>query len=198
MPQTVFITGTAGFIGKNTAKEASQQGYVVVGIDKIDNPLDINYQYGISHFVKSSCSIDSLDIAAERYGLPYSIIHCAGSASVPSSFNNPHGDFLANVGTTLDVLEFSRKHNNIRVVIPSSAAVYGNSQNIPLKEDEFPYPVSPYGVDKLIAEQISRSYAVNFGVPVICIRLFSVYGAGLKKQLLWDACKKASVGKFHF
>jgi len=72
----------------------------------------------------------------------------------------------------------------------STAAVYGSKNDLPIKESESTNPVSPYGYHKLASENICKSYAQCFGLNVSIIRLFSIYGEGLKKQLLWEACNK--------
>ena len=79
---------------------------------------------------------------------------------------------------------------NTKLIYPSSAAVYGFSNNLPLKEYSDLNPISPYGYHKKIVEELCRMYVEQYAVKVVVLRLFSVYGKELKKQLLWDACKK--------
>lgn len=79
---------------------------------------------------------------------------------------------------------------NAQVVYPSSASVYGAVQKLPITETDPLNPASPYGVHKRHAEELCMSYAQHFGIAVSVVRLFSVYGAGLRKQLLWDASQK--------
>jgi UDP-glucose 4-epimerase len=74
----------------------------------------------------------------------------------------------------------------------SSAAVYGSRHNNPIKENSSSIPFSPYGFHKRMAELLMESYAQNFGLKISVVRLFSVYGEGLSKQLLWDACTRLS------
>jgi UDP-glucose 4-epimerase len=193
----VFVTGAAGFIGRFCALELHSQDHTVIGMDVF--PMYDVEDWGISYFYQTAADGDSLETISEAHGLPGAIIHCAGSGSVPASFEDPKGDFQKNVLSVLDVLEFSRRHKgNVALVFPSSAAVYGNLSDQPLKESKCSKPISPYGVHKKIVEDLSASYGRNFGVPSICLRLFSVYGEGLRKQLLWDACQKAHKGNFCF
>src|SRR6185312_5873943 len=84
------------------------------------------------------------------------------------------------------------------LVVPSSAAVYGAVRQIPINESGPRNPISPYGVHKKIAEDLCYSYARHFGARIALVRFFSVYGAGLRKQLLWDACNKLVVGDGRF
>jgi UDP-glucose 4-epimerase len=110
---------------------------------------------------------------------------------VGASLDQPYSDFHANVTTTLSLLEFARLYAPAaRIVYLSSAAVYGNVDHLPIAESVPLQPVSPYGLHKKMAEDICRSYSRYFGIATAIVRLFSVYGPGLKKQLLWDTCTK--------
>lgn len=195
--RTFIVTGAAGFIGRHCSIELANQNHTTIGIDI--KPFPESAEWGMKDFINDDLSINALTSIAEGYSLPCCIIHCAGSGSVISSFEDPFYDFSANVKTTMAVLEFSRRKNSkIAVVIPSSAAVYGSVREIPLREDGSFDPISPYGIHKRITEDIACYYGKYFGVPSAIIRLFSVYGAGLNKQLLWDACIKAVKGEFNF
>jgi UDP-glucose 4-epimerase len=192
-----FVTGAAGFIGSYCVNELLSQGYQVAGIDMMSLPQSIARAPDV--FFQAAISIDSLQNASAKYGLPISIIHCAGSGSVASSFSDPYVDYHANVTSTIEVLEFVRRSNkSISVVIPSSAAVYGSVVESPLREDGQTNPVSPYGVHKRMVEELAMYYGRFYKVSSAVIRLFSVYGPGLRKQILWDACVKAAKGEYTF
>jgi UDP-glucose 4-epimerase len=77
-----------------------------------------------------------------------------------------------------------------RLIAASSAAVYGSGHSGPISEDAALTPMSPYGQHKLMMEQLCRSYAMSYGIGSTVVRLFSVYGSGLRKQLLWDVCSR--------
>jgi UDP-glucose 4-epimerase len=112
---------------------------------------------------------------------------------------DPYGDFMRTVKSLVDVLEFSRIYcKKAKIILTSSAAVYGNAETMPLHESMKPLPLSPYGHHKWVAEQLCESYAKNFGVSVTVVRFFSIYGIGLRKQLLWDACRKIITGNMIF
>lgn len=191
-----LVTGAAGFLGRHCAKELFTRGYEVTGLDIL--PFTDNSNWGISSYHFTDCNLHSLTNITSSTGSPHIIVHCAGSGSVPSSFQNPHHDFQSNVVTTLNVLEYCRLNPSIKVSIPSSAAVYGNAKTLPILEETPPHPVSPYGVHKKMIEDLARSYAENFKVKVAIVRYFSLYGVGLKKQILWDSCQKASLDDFTF
>jgi len=197
MSNLAIVTGAAGFIGSHCALELHKKGYAVIGLDT-NSPFTIK-DTGISYFHQSSVNEGSLESICNAYGVPTCLIHCAGLGSVSVSLENPGADFKANVLSALEVLEFSRRHQHcVRIVFPSSAAVYGNISTTPLAENMPGQPVSPYGVHKKIMETLALSYGSNFGIASACVRLFSVYGEGLRKQLLWDACQKAYGGIFSF
>jgi UDP-glucose 4-epimerase len=113
--------------------------------------------------------------------------------------SHPYQDYQRTVGTTLSVLEFIRLHlPSAKLVYPSSAAVYGNVSQLPINEKAPLHPVSMYGVHKKIAEELCIAYGNHYAVSTAVVRFFSVFGVGLRKQLLWDACEKIEKGNFRF
>lgn len=195
--QLIFITGAAGFIGRHAARAFAAQGFRVAGISRRAMPDAADW--GMSHFQQSPTDAPSLTAAAHAFGLPFCLVNCAGSGSVPRSLSAPLEDLKANVLTSAAALEFSRLHGSaVRIILPSSAAIYGGSPTQPLTEQLLAAPLSPYGTHKKMAEDLACAYGANFGVPSLRIRFFSVYGEGLKKQLLWDACNKARQADFCF
>lgn len=198
MTAAIWVTGASGFIGSWTLRALARKGIPVLGLDLLPSPAREDLS-GMLPSVVVPCELAELTATAEQHGIPAAVIHCAGSGSVPFSFDDPRADFLANVTTTVEVLEFSRRQGGaVSVVLPSSAAVYGTAQNAPQKESGATGPISPYGEHKLLAEALCRLYGRHFGVPSTVIRFFSVYGPGLRKQLLWDACRKVRSGDFSF
>lgn len=186
--KTALITGAHGFLGRYAAKAFSNNGCRVVGIGHGDwgfkNPGD----YGIAEWIEAD--IDFAALAGLGEGFDY-IVHCAGGSSVGYSVKFPEQDFYRTVGTTIAVLEYARLHQpKVRIIYPSSAAVYGVQDAEPIAVDVQPSPLSPYGFHKRMAEELCISYGRNYGLSIGIARLFSVYGPGLRKQLLWDACLK--------
>lgn len=182
----VLITGAAGFIGRNAAREFSSHGWDVIGMGRGDWA---DWQsYGITEW---HCCEVTLEALIRCAGKPDVIVHCAGGASVGYSVSEPYQDFIKTVDTMAQVLEFIRLYTpQTKLVYPSSAAVYGQVTQLPIPETTPLMPISPYGIYKLMAEQLCLLYARQYKIPVVIIRLFSIYGAGLHKQLLWDACQK--------
>jgi UDP-glucose 4-epimerase len=192
MKFTVLVTGAFGFLGRHVARTCALAGHTVRGIGHGSWTGAEWRDWGLNEW-------HSTDLTREAMlyygGEPDLIIHCAGSGSVGSSLSHPSQDFDRNVVTTRDVLEYVRLNcPRTRIVLPSSASVYGNANQVPISVTAPLRPVSPYGVHKQMAEGLCLSYAQHFGISVAIIRLFSVYGIGLRKQLLWDACTNLSRG----
>lgn len=194
MSHNVLVTGAAGFVGRYVAKAFASQGSRVHGIGwgKFANYKD----WGISAWNESEVSLETLVDLADS---PDLIVHCAGGSAVGYSIDHPRQDFCLTVDTTSHVLEYIKRHcSHCRLVYPSTAAVYGQVDIVPINEG-FPLkPISPYGTHKKMAEDLCRLYAGHYGVEIAIVRLFSIFGAGLRKQLLWEACHKYSRGESEF
>lgn len=192
MQKTVLVTGGFGFLGRAAARRFRASGYRVVGIGHGAWPADEAMKHGFDRWCESDVSLTSLTALGERYDL---VVHCAGTGSVGYSLTNPLEAFQKTVQGTAELLEHLRQtESKALLVYPSSAAVYGAADDRPLREEDPPNPVSPYGYHKTITEGLLESYSRYFGARVAVIRFFSIYGPGLAKQLLWDAAGKLSGG----
>lgn len=184
----ILVTGAYGFLGRNIAKEFKKAGNYVAGIGHGKWDKDEYSKWGLDDWYETTITFEALLNINQKFDI---IVHCGGSGSVGFSWENPYEDFQKSVGSTLSVLEYIRlQNNNCKFIYPSSPAVQGNLGHIQIKEDMISTPVSPYGFHKKIAEEICLSYHNNFKIDVGIIRYFSIYGNGLQKQLLWEACKK--------
>ncbi len=154
--------------------------------------------WGIHQWVDSSISLAALTLQFKNIHFD-AVIHCAGSGSVSLAYQQPLEDYHRSVTSVLAGLEFVRttQTKKTRFVLASSAAVYGN-QNAVLTELSSLNPISPYGLHKQAAENICAEYSQYFDVKCSVVRLFSVYGPGLQKQLLWDAANKFKNSKYDF
>jgi UDP-glucose 4-epimerase len=112
----------------------------------------------------------------ERYGRVERIAHLAAQVSVVASIANPMTDMAVNYGGTLHVLEYARAMGVNKVAFASSAAVYGDTDVVPIKEDTPRRPISPYGIHKLASELALASYASTLGVASTALRFMNVYG----------------------
>lgn len=191
-----IVTGAFGFIGRNTARHLAASGWDVGGLGHGTWSRQEWETWGLTEWHNCDITLNSLCSYADN---PDLIVHCAGSGSVNFSMTHPMQDYQRTVETTINVLEFMRLYaKDSRLVYPSSAAVYGNAETIPIPESAALKPISPYGVHKVVSEQICKSFANHFGIHVTVVRLFSVYGRGLRKQLLWDACNKINNEDLNF
>jgi len=186
--KSILITGAKGFLGSNVSKHFKALGYKTYGIghnrlsasDSIDSSLD--------YWKEDDISMRSILEFKSDFD---TIVHCAGSGSVRFSIEHEAEDYKRTVNGTLEVLEYMKIHNpKAYLIYPSSPAVQGEYLDKPRKEEYVGTPVSPYGDHKKLTEDLCQTFSKEFGLNISIIRLFSVYGNGLKKQLLWDACNK--------
>lgn len=180
----ILIIGSEGFIGSGLIRFYLKKGRQVVGIDRVDNPSH-NYKY----YKLLSISDMTQLLSINKFE---NIVNAAGSGNVGYSVKYPLGDFEANCFETakiLDAIRRARIRSNYLHI--SSAAVYGNPDNLPVREASSTNPSSPYGWHKLLSEIICKEYFELYEIRSCIMRPFSVYGPGLKKQLFWDIYKKA-------
>lgn len=188
MQKSALVTGGYGFLGRATAKQFKSHGYRVVGVGNGRWDGDDLRLHGFDEWLDAGVTMASLLTYKERFDV---IVHCAGNGSVGYSVLNPLQDFKKSVDSTAELLEFVRISNPDAVVVyPSSAGVYGAKEDYPIRESDDLNPISPYGYNKRLSEQLCESYSKIFGLKIRVIRFFSIYGPELTKQLLWDASNK--------
>jgi UDP-glucose 4-epimerase len=189
----ILVTGAHGFLGRHTAALFKEKGCSVVGLGHGHWGFQKPFDFGIDDWIEADVDQEGLSHVLGKIDC---VIHCAGGSSVGQSVAHPLLEFQRTVNSTVHILEFIRqKHPEAMIIYPSSAAVYGNQPDVPISEISKLAPVSPYGFYKKIAEDLCESYARNFGISAVIIRFFSIYGVGLQKQLLWDACTKLCSGE---
>jgi UDP-glucose 4-epimerase len=188
---TVWITGASGFIGRYLARELANGGHAVHGIGHGALADFEKHRLGLKTWLNGEIDAPNLNTLAAAHGLPSKIFHLAGGSSVGLSIELPFEDFSRTAASTARLLEWLRgAAPDCRLIVASSAAVYGAQYRGPIPENAAPAPMSPYGEHKLMMEQLCRSYAITFGLRSTVVRLFSVYGPHLRKQLLWDICSR--------
>jgi UDP-glucose 4-epimerase len=190
MAKNLLVTGGVGFLGRAITNYYKSMGWRVVGIGNGDlQSANVSAQ-GFDRWQSGGISVARLQALEEVFDL---VVHCAGNGSVQYGNDHPLQDFRRTVEGTAELLEYVRITSpNATVVYPSSAAVYGAKADAPISEDDKLNPISTYGYSKQMAELLCESYSRIYGLNVRVVRFFSIYGEGLRKQLIWDACNKIS------
>ena len=178
-----LVTGGAGFIGSHLSEQLLDQGARVRAIDAFTDfyprPLkerNLQHLRGRDNYEFVEGDLRELDLAKQLEGITH-VFHLAAQAGVRRSWGTEFSVYTGlNVDSTQRLLEACAKRPIERLVYASSSSVYGDDVQIPMVETALPQPVSPYGVTKLAAEQLCHLYYVNFGVPCVSLRYFTVYG----------------------
>ena len=183
MAQCALVTGCAGFIGSHLCEALLNRGWRVTGIDSM---LD-NYHYVVKSknlypllqrpnfkFVKDDLIKAPLECIVKDCGY---IFHQAGQPGVRNSWGDQFDYYVANnILATQRLLEAAKNQGIRKFVFASTSSVYGSTDVLPIAEDRLPAPYSPYGVTKLAAEHLCGLYHKNYGIPVVSLRYFTVYG----------------------
>lgn len=170
----VCVTGGAGFIGSHLVDRLIALGHTVLVID--------NLTTGVREFVNPKATFIEMDVRDVNIESifadfkPQVVFHEAAQTMVPASMENPKMDCDVNLMGLINMLEAARKHNVSHFLMPSSAAVYGDLNTLPLTEDMSGKPTSFYGLTKLTAEGYLRIYEQAFGLKTVCFRYANVYG----------------------
>ena len=184
----ILITGVAGFIGRYVAQHFLAQKWFVIGVDSVSTE-NAPFPELLSYYSMKLPEPALHDVIKKH--TPDVCIHCAGSASVGLSVTDPARDLYANTVLTFEVLNSLRLYApQCRFIFLSSAAVYGNPKSLPVKETHPLDPISPYGFHKLQCELLCEEFANVYGMSTAILRVFSAYGPGLRRQVLWDICRK--------
>ena len=199
-PQTVLVTGAAGFIGSHTcgallSLDPDAIGRIV-GIDNFDPFYDESIKRSnLDEITRSDRDnrfaferVDIRDRAAldDVFGrsAPTTVIHFAALAGVRPSIENPAGYARTNVEGTANILESARQFNASRLIVASSSSVYGNASRVPFsEEDDISKPISPYAATKCATESLCFAHHCLHGVPVACLRFFTVFGPRQRPDL---------------
>lgn len=187
----VLVTGAGGFLGQHIVAAMASQGWRVVGLDC--HPMaDLEaLQRQVMEWHTVTLPSADLDQILARLQ-PDLLIHAAGPASVSASVSVPYTDFDGSLPVFFQVLDAVRRLvPECKVIFLSSAAVYGNPPHLPISEDAPLRPISPYGYHKLLCEKLAEEFHAVYGVRTCAVRIFSAYGPGLRRQVLWDICMKA-------
>ncbi len=167
----IVVTGGAGFIGSHIAWELSRENDVIV-IDNLYTGKRENSPPG-ARFIRAD--IRDYGAIAEVVSSADYVFHEAAVVSVVESIEKPLFTEEVNVLGTLNILKALMEGSG-KLIFASSAAVYGDNPNLPLKESEKPKPTSPYGVTKVSSEHYLRVFHELYGIPTVALRYFNVFG----------------------
>ncbi len=168
-----IITGGAGFIGSNLAEVLSRDNEVII-VDDLSTGNDANIRGFEIELVKGS--VTDLDLLRKIFkGADY-VFHQAAIPSVPRSIKDPVSTNEANVTGTLKVLIAARDCGVKKVIFASSSSAYGDTPELPKREDMNPNPLSPYAVTKLIGEYYCNVFDEVYDLKTAALRYFNVYG----------------------
>jgi UDP-glucose 4-epimerase len=193
MDEKVVVTGAAGFIGSHLCEALVGDGYRVVGIDSFHPNYDVRVKRSNlsalaanPRFELVEGSINDLDLDAVLADAR-SVFHLAAQAGVRDSWAKRFEDYIdSNIRATQILCEACRGKPLQRFVYASSSSVYGDTAALPMNEGHPTRPHSPYGVTKLAGEALCLLYKRNFGLPVVALRFFTVYGPRQRPDMAFN------------
>lgn len=195
-----LVTGAAGFIGSNLSERLLELGHTVIGVDSLTDYYSPELKR--SNLLKAQSmpgyqfiEADLLELRLEELLAEVDwVFHQAAQPGVRMSWGLHFDTYVRNnILATQKLLEAAKVSNIRRFVYASSSSVYGNAPELPLKETARPQPVSPYGVSKLAAEHLCHLYYVNYGVPTVSLRYFTVYGPRQRPDMAFHRFIKSAL-----
>jgi nucleoside-diphosphate-sugar epimerase len=192
--QTVLITGAGGFLGGHLSISFREAGWRTAGIGR-GAPL-------AGETAPNEFHRTELDDAAALSTIlesvaPDLVVHLAAPADVQRSVRQPREDFIEHVLPTVNLLDALRRQGGAaRLILISSAAVYGNPSRLPVPETSELRPISPYGFHKVQQELLVDEHVALWGLRACKARIFSAYGEHLRHLAVWDIARRAMSGTF--
>jgi UDP-glucose 4-epimerase len=179
---SVLVTGGAGYIGSHTLRALVDAGETVVVIDNLSTGFSAHLPEGVAFFIGDAADENLVEGVISSHGVE-SIMHFAGSVVVPDSMRDPLAYYRNNTLTTRSLLNVAVKCGVSRFIFSSTAAVYGNPDQVPVAEHAPTRPLSPYGSSKLMTEIMLHDTASAHGINYVVLRHFNVAGADPKGRI---------------
>lgn len=194
----VLVTGCAGFIGSHLTEELLNRGYEVIGIDCFTDyyprwikEKNLSKASKNDKFTFIEGDLLRLDLSTLLNDVDY-IFHEAAQAGIRKSWGDEFKIYVDNnILATQKLLEVCKEKDIKKFVFASSSSVYGNINRLPMREDDRPRPISPYGASKLACEALCYLYWQNYGVPAVSLRYFTVYGERQRPDMAFHKFIKA-------
>jgi UDP-N-acetylglucosamine/UDP-N-acetylgalactosamine 4-epimerase len=173
-----LVTGGAGFIGSNLCEDLLKNDHEVVCLDnfatgRIENVLTFISHKKFKLYIGDIRNIDDCRKATDGIDI---ILHQAALGSIPRSLNDPITTNAVNISGFLNMLIAANDSNVKRIVYAASSSTYGDSKTLPKIEEEIGKPLSPYAVTKYVNELYAHVFRLNFGLDIIGLRYFNVFG----------------------
>ncbi|MFI5010278.1 MAG: NAD-dependent epimerase/dehydratase family protein [Solirubrobacterales bacterium] len=196
-----LVTGCAGFIGSHLTEALLDGGHSVVGIDCFNDNYGRAQKLTNLRHVREWTSFEFVPIDLSRGDLREFVekadvvFHLAAEPGVRSSWGARYGRYVQNnILATQHILQAAREREGMRVVFASSSSVYGSaSSRAPISEDSPTRPISPYGQTKLSAEQLCGLHRAEFGMDIVCLRYFTVFGPRQRPDMAFHRFLRAAL-----
>jgi UDP-glucuronate 4-epimerase len=198
----VLVTGAAGFVGSHLVEMLLEGDHEVVGVDSFSEYYSLARKRANVAAIPEGASftlvegdLNELDLHRLTDGVGV-IYHLAGQPGVRASWGAEFDIYLAqNVLSTQKLLEAAKTASIEKFVLASSSSIYGQAERFPTRESDRPRPVSPYGVTKLAAEHLCHLYHLAFGVPVVMLRYFTIFGPRQRPDMAFSRFIAAALGE---
>lgn len=178
----VLVVGGAGFIGGVTVRNLLAEGYEVLIFDNLSSGHKEIVPKSTQLIIGDLRNYDEINNVFKKFKID-AVMHFAAYTIVPESVENPKKYVDNNIFSTVNLLHAMVENNVKKFIFSSSAAVYGDPMEIPIREDSVTLPTNPYGETKLIVEQILKWYDRAYGIKYVSLRYFNAAGADLGNDI---------------